>query len=395
MAVQITVDSLFMVSSQSAQIPTEVEMKKFMVHLAVASLMLTLFAQTKTLSQAPSPPDHLPFPHSHTNLAPCAVGGNGVCWGYAMGRSAGMDHDDVCNPKTMIPLNDCNNNGWQTWSWKGNGWSLGGSGSDLQGVSTNDIIVWGTDHAAFAEQVIKDASGYPTEIQFQEITNAGGTYNSGYLTITGSGSGTEVRHPDRENTPLATAYYKRSLQTGMHFKNSFYGGTLEVQWENRDGAGTSAIPLTVANYHEARAWNQSWNGSYHIFSEWISPTQQVIPNTNGYIWFTVQPDTFKAIFQNATQVSVPGDYSTLAGALADVVPGQTVVVTSSQTVSSSLTVESGVTLQLNPGITITFSGASTRLLVKGHISIPGTSGSPPSFSMEPTTLERVLHIRWL
>jgi len=67
---------------------------------------------------------------------------------------------------------------------------------------------------------------------------------------------------------------------------------------------------------------------------------------------------------------VPQVYSTMASALNAAASGQTVIVASgSYSQSSTITVPSGVTLQLNSGVTITFSGSSTKLVVNGYLSI--------------------------
>jgi subtilisin family serine protease/tetratricopeptide (TPR) repeat protein len=65
---------------------------------------------------------------------------------------------------------------------------------------------------------------------------------------------------------------------------------------------------------------------------------------------------------------VPQVYSTIASALNAATSGQTVIVASgSYSQSSTITVPSGVTLQLNSGVTITFSGSSTKLVVNGYL----------------------------
>ena len=62
---------------------------------------------------------------------------------------------------------------------------------------------------------------------------------------------------------------------------------------------------------------------------------------------------------------VPQMYSTISAALAAAVPGQTIQVTGTQTISSNLTVPSGITLSINSGATITFSAGKKLIVYAG------------------------------
>ncbi len=71
---------------------------------------------------------------------------------------------------------------------------------------------------------------------------------------------------------------------------------------------------------------------------------------------------------------IKGQYPSVATAIANVVSGQMIIVASgTHTVGSNLTVASGVTLQVNAGATVNFTG-SYKLQVSGVLTVVGSSG---------------------
>ncbi len=124
-----------------------------------------------------------------------------------------------------------------------------------------------------------------------------------------------------------------------------------------------------SDFHDVTSGNNEWSGSGGDFTA-----------STGYDlctgWGT--PNGQNLISDLTLNLYVPGQYSTIASALSAAVSGQTVIVSGAQTVSSNLTVPSGVTLQINPGATITFSGYY-KLRIEGALYASGSSSSPITF----------------
>jgi hypothetical protein len=78
-------------------------------------------------------------------------------------------------------------------------------------------------------------------------------------------------------------------------------------------------------------------------------------------------------------IYVPQQYASISSALSASHSGQTVILTSNQTVSSNLTVPSGVTLKINPSLTLTFNSGA-KLIVNGMLNAVGTSSNPITFN---------------
>jgi hypothetical protein len=211
-----------------------------MTKLIVFVVSIVAFAQA-----AWSQSGHIPTPHQHR------TNGNGVCYGYAMGRSGNAQGD--CNPATIVRADadpdDANAN--LAWSVDGSYWDDPMGGATLSGVAAGDIIAFGTGHVAYASSVTNHPNGGYI-IQVDDILSWGASVTTG-VTLERVQSGSDWNYK-RTSSLTATGYYTvKSFD--VKAQNHFYNGSNpDTNHGNITIASTTQqSPLTVS---------KKWNGSY-------------------------------------------------------------------------------------------------------------------------------------
>lgn len=146
-------------------------------------------------------------------------------------------------------------------------------------------------------------------------------------------------------------------------------------------------PLTTSGL---LAFDQTWPNGHTLTGNVIVPDNRILTiadgatiNLNGYY---VQCQGSGQIIKPGSATFSPSDisinsgavikgqYPSVASAIANVVSGQTIIVASgTHTIGSNLTVAGGVTLQVNAGAALNFTG-SYILQVSGALTVLGTSG---------------------
>lgn len=169
---------------------------------AIGLVTALAFAATTMLGQYNfnGEPGHVTINHSHTDNA-CG-GGYGVCYGYAMGISAGKSVGGTCDPATMIPLS-CSHDDWNNWTVDQSRWTYHND-PYLITSSTNIIVDFGGHVAVISQGASSQgnplslsgshilAPGYAPEnvtlnwdsnTSSYKLVTSGGTYHSqGYYT---------------------------------------------------------------------------------------------------------------------------------------------------------------------------------------------------------------------
>ena len=128
-------------------------------------------------------------------------------------------------------------------------------------------------------------------------------------------------------------------------------------------------PNTSAEYLNVN----TTNNSVHAYTYFYYVRTDAFCNPIN-IWLPFNPSAVYTILGKSAIIKVPQEYSTIEAALAVAIPGQTIKVTGSHTVSNDLSVKSGITLSINSGSTITFaSGKKITVFGGGTLNADGAT----------------------
>jgi hypothetical protein len=237
----------------------EVAMKKLIMFIG----FLLTFPATVTPDNNGGQPGHLPFAHSHSGPG-CGTGG--VCYGYAMGRSAGAGSRIyyACSPATMIPPDECSAGSWQSWSVNTALWQ---DTTDQYLNVTGAIIVKFSNHVSYASM-----NAGATSVTLYHIRSAGGTPTTDLMYK--QSNGTWKLEMSGYGTYWAQGYYR--LKTfDVKAQNHFYNGSSHVyNVGNITIAGATGTSPVTANV----LWNANYTATALSKHDYPSGYKQMFEN---------------------------------------------------------------------------------------------------------------------
>lgn len=232
-------------------------------------LSLILILNTSARAQS----GHLPIAHAHSS--DCS-GTGGVCYGYAMGKSAGAGVSpgiySGCNPATMIPPSPatCSDNGtWAVWAVDANYWTYT---ADASLSVSGPIIIKFSGHVSFVSMTsgidsiavshIRSAGLSP--VYTDKIYKQASNYK---LTIPGGG------------TYYSEGYYKLS-SFDVKAQNLFYDGsnTTVNQGSITIAGATGTSPVTAYS----KVWNVEYTASATDNQTYPTGYRQIFNTTTGW-----------------------------------------------------------------------------------------------------------------
>jgi len=243
--------------------------------------------------------DHILPAHQHR------TSGNGVCYGYAMGRSGNAQ--GACNPATIVRADagqdDANAN--LNWSVDGAYWAFH-AGSTLTGVGYGDIIAFGTGHVSYASFVTDHPSGGYI-IQVEDILGFGGSVNTGVNLERVQVGG--QWHYKRNSSLEATGYYERKIFP-VTARNRFYDngdvynqGRIKIAWEESGSPMTRDKDWAYSTFVEAILGQEYPSGYPQVYQYWVKPGGSHITTNPLEIRLTSGDNTYTAYFEKQLSIT--------------------------------------------------------------------------------------------
>jgi hypothetical protein len=248
----------------------------FGISLVMFLVYMTTFAQ-----------DHIPVPHTIPHST------SRICYGYAMGRSAGRSEgNSTCDPATLIPnANDIDFGYFREIDW-----------ASVDSLQIGDILYWPGTHAAYVTSVSRDAQGHVI-IDNISVAHMSASQWVGviYESLPAAKTRVGVGNP---------SYFCKRKQISLTVQNSFGGGNVKIDGSTVSSGSVSADWWRQINLE---ALNQDYQNVYRIWANWQKSGEQYPTTQNPRTISAGAGDIYTANFTNWSDISFSNSFPGASG----------------------------------------------------------------------------------